>query len=164
MENTMLIQLLAQHPQALGPILENTPGWVWGLFAALLALGLSQTRSRSVTLPRMALVPLIMTGLSLWGTASAFGRSPQLGYVLLAWTTGAVLMLHDFAQRKEKLVYFAGIDHARFRRVVRPGDRLTITMEVLKLRSRTCKMKGVAEVDGEIAAEAEILSAMADRE
>jgi hypothetical protein len=93
MENTMLIQLLAQHPQALGPILENTPGWVWGLFAALLALGLSQTRSRSVTLPRMALVPLIMTGLSLWGTASAFGRSPQLGYVLLAWTTGAVLML-----------------------------------------------------------------------
>ena len=78
--------------------------------------------------------------------------------------TGAVLMLHDFAQRKEKLVYFAGIDEARFRRVVRPGDRLTITMEVLKLRSRTCKMKGVAEVDGEIAAEAEILSAMADRE
>ena len=78
--------------------------------------------------------------------------------------TGAVLMLHDFAQRKEKLVYFAGIDHARFRRVVRPGDRLTITMEVLKLRSRTCKMKGVAEVDGEIAAEAQILSAMADRE
>jgi len=78
--------------------------------------------------------------------------------------TGAVLMLHDFAERKEKLVYFAGIDHARFRRVVRPGDRLTITMEVLKLRSRTCKMKGVAEVDGEIAAEAEILSAMADRE
>ncbi len=78
--------------------------------------------------------------------------------------TGAVLMLHDFAQRKEKLVYFAGIDEARFRRVVRPGDRLTITMEVVKLRSRTCKMKGVAEVDGEIAAEAEILSAMADRE
>jgi beta-hydroxyacyl-ACP dehydratase FabZ len=77
---------------------------------------------------------------------------------------GAVLMLHDFAQRKEKLVYFAGIDAARFRRVVRPGDRLTITMEVLKLRSRTCKMKGVAEVDGEIAAEAQILSAMADRE
>ncbi len=78
--------------------------------------------------------------------------------------TGAVLMLHDFAQRKEKLIYFAGIDEARFRRVVRPGDRLTITMEVVKLRSRTCKMKGVAEVDGEIAAEAEILSAMADRE
>ncbi len=78
--------------------------------------------------------------------------------------TGAVLMLHDFAQRKEKLVYFAGIDEARFRRVVGPGDRLQLTMEVVKLRSRTCKMKGVAEVDGEIAAEAQILSAMVDKE
>jgi 3-hydroxyacyl-[acyl-carrier-protein] dehydratase len=78
--------------------------------------------------------------------------------------TGAVLMLHDFADRHGKLVYFAGIDGARFRRVVGPGDRLQLTMEVVKLRSRTCKMKGVAEVDGEVAAEAEILSAMVDRE
>jgi beta-hydroxyacyl-ACP dehydratase FabZ len=78
--------------------------------------------------------------------------------------TGAVLMLHDFADRHGKLVYFAGIDGARFRRVVVPGDRLQLTMEVVKLRSRTCKMRGVAEVDGEIAAEAEILSSMVDRE
>jgi beta-hydroxyacyl-ACP dehydratase FabZ len=78
--------------------------------------------------------------------------------------TGAVLMLHDYAERKSRLVYFAGIDGARFRRVVVPGDRLTLTMEVVKLRSRTCKMRGVAEVDGEMAAEAEILSAMVDRE
>ena len=77
---------------------------------------------------------------------------------------GAVLMLHDYAERKGKLVYFAGIDEARFRRVVGPGDRLHLTMEVVKLRSRTCKMKGVAEVEGEVAAEAEILSAMVDRE
>lgn len=89
----MLIQLVAQHPQALGSILEHTPAWVWGLFAALLALGLGHTRSRGVTLPRMALAPLVMTGLSLWGTVSAFGSSPLFGYVLLAWTTGAVIML-----------------------------------------------------------------------
>jgi beta-hydroxyacyl-ACP dehydratase FabZ len=76
---------------------------------------------------------------------------------------GAVLMLHDFADRHGKLVYFAGIDGARFRRVVAPGDRLQLTMEVMKLRSRTCKMRGVAEVDGEVAAEAEILSMMVDR-
>ncbi|MBZ5639695.1 MAG: 3-hydroxyacyl-ACP dehydratase FabZ [Acidobacteriia bacterium] len=78
--------------------------------------------------------------------------------------TGAVLMLHDYAERKAKLVYFAGIDGARFRRVVVPGDRLRLTMEVVKLRSRTCKMRGVADVEGEMAAEAEILSAMVDRE
>jgi beta-hydroxyacyl-ACP dehydratase FabZ len=77
---------------------------------------------------------------------------------------GAVLLLHDFAERHGKLVYFAGIDAARFRRVVGPGDQLRLTMEVIKLRSRTCKMRGIAEVDGELAAEAEILSAMVDRE
>lgn len=89
----MLIQLIAEHPQALKPILKNTPIWVWGLLAALLALGLSQIRSRSASLSRMALLPLIMTGLSLWGTVSAFGNSPLFGYVLLAWAAGAALML-----------------------------------------------------------------------
>ena len=39
-----------------------------------------------------------------------------------------------------------------------------VRSQVLKLRSRTCKMRGVAEVDGQLAAEAEILSAMVDRE
>jgi len=77
---------------------------------------------------------------------------------------GAVLLLHDLQDRAGKLVYFTGIDEARFRRTVGPGDQLRLTMEVLKLRSRTCKMKGRAEVDGQLAAEAEILSAMVDRE
>ena len=66
--------------------------------------------------------------------------------------------------RTRKLVYFTGIDSARFRRPVVPGDRLRLTMEVLKIRSRTCKMRGVAEVDGQIVAEADILSALVDRE
>ena len=77
---------------------------------------------------------------------------------------GAVLMLHEMPDRNSKLVYFAGIDDARFRRAVIPGDQLVMTMEVLKLRSRSCKMRGRAEVDGELAAEAVILSIMGDRE
>ena len=76
---------------------------------------------------------------------------------------GAVLLLHDMAERADRLVYFAGIDGARFRHAVTPGDRLTLTMEVVKLRARTCKMKGRAEVEGRLAAEAEILSAMVER-
>ena len=76
---------------------------------------------------------------------------------------GAVLLLSDIPDRASKLVYFTGIDEARFRRPVVPGDQLRLTMEVLKLRSRTCKMRGVAEVDGETAAEAEILSALVER-
>jgi beta-hydroxyacyl-ACP dehydratase FabZ len=77
---------------------------------------------------------------------------------------GAVLMLHDMPDRDSKLVYFAGIDAARFRRAVVPGDRLTLTLEVVKLRSRSAKLKAVAEVDGELAAEAVILSIMGDRD
>ncbi len=76
---------------------------------------------------------------------------------------GAVLILHDMKDREGKLVYFAGIDKARFRRPVQPGDQLRMTLEVVKMRSRTCLMRGVAEVDGEVAAQAEILSAMVDR-
>jgi len=77
---------------------------------------------------------------------------------------GAVLLLHDMQDRASKLVYFTGIDNARFRRTVVPGDRIRLTLEVLKRRSRTCKMKGIAEVEGQLAAEAEILSALVDRD
>lgn len=77
---------------------------------------------------------------------------------------GAVLLLHDMADRESKLVYFTGIDRARFRRTVGPGDQLRLTLRVLKLRSRSCKMRGLAEVDGRTVAEAEILSALVDRE
>ena len=76
---------------------------------------------------------------------------------------GAVLLLHDLPGRNDKLVYFTGIDGARFRRAVVPGDQLRLTMEVLNLRARTCKMRGKAEVDGQLVSEAEILSAMVDR-
>jgi 3-hydroxyacyl-[acyl-carrier-protein] dehydratase len=77
---------------------------------------------------------------------------------------GAVLLLHDMPDRQNKLVYFTGIDKARFRRAVVPGDQLRLTLEVIKLRSRTCKMHGQAHVEGQLAAEADILSALVDRE
>jgi beta-hydroxyacyl-ACP dehydratase FabZ len=77
---------------------------------------------------------------------------------------GAVLLLHEMPGRASRLVYFTGIDKARFRRTVVPGDQLTLTVEVLKLRSRACRMRGRAEVNGELAAEADIMSALVDRE
>jgi 3-hydroxyacyl-[acyl-carrier-protein] dehydratase len=76
---------------------------------------------------------------------------------------GAVLLLGEIPDRRSKLVYFTGVDEARFRRPVVPGDQLRLTMDLLKLRQRTCKMHGVATVDGEIAAEAEIMSALVER-
>jgi 3-hydroxyacyl-[acyl-carrier-protein] dehydratase len=77
---------------------------------------------------------------------------------------GAVLLLHDMPDREAKLVYFTGIDGARFRRIVVPGDQLRLVVEVLNLRSKSCKMRATAEVDGQLAAQAEILSALVDRE
>ena len=77
---------------------------------------------------------------------------------------GGILLLHDFEDRHKKLIYFTGIDHAKFRRPVVPGDQLRMEVEILKLRSWTCKLRATATVEGQLAAEAEILSAMVDRE
>jgi len=89
----MLIQFIAQHPSAIGTILKNTPVWVWGLFGALLALGLSQVRTRNVSAMRMTLMPVAMATLSLYGTVSAFGKSPLFAGVMAVWLAGAALML-----------------------------------------------------------------------
>ncbi len=63
-------------------IIHNTPVWVWALLAALVALGYSQTRSRTVGLRRAVTMPVAMILLALLGTVSAFGPSPV---VLGAW-------------------------------------------------------------------------------
>jgi len=76
---------------------------------------------------------------------------------------GAVLFLRDMEDRDRRLVYFTGIDEARFRRTVVPGDQLRLTLEVINLRSRAARMRGTATVDGQVAAEATIISAMVDR-
>ena len=77
---------------------------------------------------------------------------------------GGVLLLHDLENRHDKLIYFTGIDNAKFRRPVVPGDQLRLEVEILKMRSWTCKLRASATVEGQLAAEAEILSAMVDRE
>jgi beta-hydroxyacyl-ACP dehydratase FabZ len=75
---------------------------------------------------------------------------------------GAVMLLASMPDRKKKLIYFTGIDGARFRRPIVPGDQIRYELEVINLKSRACKMRGRALVDGQLAAEAEILSAMVD--
>ena len=76
---------------------------------------------------------------------------------------GAVLFLRDMEDRDRRLVYFTGIDEARFRRTVVPGDQLKLSLEVVNLRARAARMRGTATVDGQVAAEATIISAMVDR-
>ncbi len=88
----MLIQLLIDRPQMIGPILTQTPTWVWVLLAGLLWLGIGMLKGRTIRTSRAAIMPVVMTGLSLWGTISAFSQSALLGYVLLAWAVAAVVL------------------------------------------------------------------------
>ena len=75
----------------------------------------------------------------------------------------AVLILRGIPDRDEKLFLFGGVDKARFRRPVVPGDQLRMECEVLQRRSNTVKVKGTATVDGNVVAEAEMLSIMVER-
>ena len=79
---------------------------------------------------------------------------------------GGVLLMNSPAvdNPKEKLVYFIGIDRAKFRKPVRPGDQLRFELTLLRLKSRICKMEGKAYVDGDLVAEAELLSSIVDRD
>jgi 3-hydroxyacyl-[acyl-carrier-protein] dehydratase len=76
---------------------------------------------------------------------------------------GAILALREFENRDEKIPFFSGIEKARFRRPVVPGDTLMLEVTALRIGSRVQKMRGVATVDGKITAEAEIMSVIADR-
>jgi 3-hydroxyacyl-[acyl-carrier-protein] dehydratase len=77
---------------------------------------------------------------------------------------GAILVLREFEDRHNKIPFFTGIENARFRRPVVPGDTLTLEVTALRTGSRVQKMRGVASVDGLTTAEAEILSIIANRE
>lgn len=93
----MLLNIVLHQPQMLATIVARTPTWVWGLFAGLLVLGATQLRDRSASLLRMSLMPLVMTGFSAWGMASAFGSSPVFGEVLAVWLAITAAMVAALA-------------------------------------------------------------------
>jgi beta-hydroxyacyl-ACP dehydratase FabZ len=76
---------------------------------------------------------------------------------------GAVLFLRDMPDREKKLFMFGGVDKARFRKPVFPGDQLIMEVEVLQRRASTARLRGEAKVDGAVVAEAEMLSVMTER-
>lgn len=67
------------------------------------------------------------------------------------------------SKNRGKLPYFAGIDKARFRKPVVPGDQLITRVKVLRLRSSTGKVQAASSVDGKIVAEAEFLFSLVKR-
>ena len=77
---------------------------------------------------------------------------------------GAILALREFEDRNAKIPFFSGIESARFRKPVVPGNTLELEVIALRIGSKVQKMKGIARVDGQITAEAEIMSVIADRQ
>lgn len=77
----------------------------------------------------------------------------------LAQASGVLGYKSSGAPSDNELYYFAGIDKARFRRVVIPGDVLHLHIEFIKERRGIGRFSAVAKVDGEIACEAEIMCA-----
>lgn len=75
---------------------------------------------------------------------------------------GGVLLLSSVEDPRGKLVYFSGIDAARFRQSVLPGDQLRFELELLKLRGPLCKMRGTGWVGDTLVAEADLMSTIVD--
>ncbi|BDG61750.1 3-hydroxyacyl-[acyl-carrier-protein] dehydratase FabZ [Caldinitratiruptor microaerophilus] len=75
--------------------------------------------------------------------------------------TGAVALLSQ-PEFRDKVPLFAGIDGARFRRPVRPGDTLRLEVEIIRLRGTVGKGRGTATVGGQVTAECELTFALAD--
>jgi 3-hydroxyacyl-[acyl-carrier-protein] dehydratase len=75
---------------------------------------------------------------------------------------GAYALLSD-PSRASKLPLFGGLDSARFRRQVVPGDELSITVQLGRMSARAGKGAGTASVNGEVACECELMFVLVDR-
>ena len=77
---------------------------------------------------------------------------------------GGVLVLLDFERPGDTLMLFTGVERARFRRPVVPGDVLEIEAKVLNLRSRAVRLEGSIRVDGKLVCEAVVTCQLVKRE
>ncbi len=78
--------------------------------------------------------------------------------------TGGILLLSRVENPDSKLVMFMGIDGARFRKPVLPGDQLRFELELISFRRMTCKMKAKAFVDETLVCEATLLAIVVEKE
>lgn len=78
--------------------------------------------------------------------------------------TGGILLLNGTENPGDKLVFFMGIDNAKFRRPVMPGDQLVFELTMQTRKTRVCRMSGKAFVEGHLVAEADMMASIVDRQ
>ena len=76
---------------------------------------------------------------------------------------GGMLLLGGLEDPDTKVVYFMSLDHVRFRKPVKPGDQIVFEVEIIQIRGKIAKTRGVARVDGEVVAEAEMAAMVRDK-
>jgi 3-hydroxyacyl-[acyl-carrier-protein] dehydratase len=76
---------------------------------------------------------------------------------------GGILVGTVAPQTRGKIMFLASVEEAKFRRPVVPGDQLRIEMKLDRIKTTVAKMKGVALVDGQVAAEAIVMCKLTDR-
>lgn len=76
---------------------------------------------------------------------------------------GGILALKMTPNYKEKLIFFASLDNVKFRNPVYPGDIIQYEIDLLKLSSKICKMKGQVRVGDDIVCEADMLAMLMDK-
>jgi beta-hydroxyacyl-ACP dehydratase FabZ len=95
-----------------------------------------------------------------------FPDQPVMPGVLLVEAmaqAGGYLLFRQIEDREGKLIMFTGIDCCRFRRPVVPGDQVVFELEVVSIKRTFAKLHGKALVEGELACEATLMSAMTER-
>lgn len=77
---------------------------------------------------------------------------------------GGILLYHSIPDPEKVISFLSAIKNAKFRKPVVPGDQLRIEVEILKLKSKFCFLKGIAYVDGESVAEGEVMASLLNLE
>jgi len=78
--------------------------------------------------------------------------------------TGGVLIMQEFENIEDYVIFFMTIDKVKFRKTVTPGDQLRMELEVIMFRRNVCKLRGKAFVDGKLAASAEFASMLVKKD
>ncbi len=76
---------------------------------------------------------------------------------------GGLLLMNEFEDPEEKVVYFMTLDDVKWRKPVFPGDQIVFELEMVQFRGSVCRMQGVGRVDGQVVAEARMMARVMDR-